>query len=242
MSIQLTPNSNWKKAAVECSNGEYYNGDIEHGTDYAFGIKSLRLYLARCKINASPATSLTYSVPDMLIANKNLPSGGSNIDFIVPPSTKQIVVWIQDTSAGTNGKIPLTRFKTRQYTGSSGIDQLNQFGPWAKTYDERLESIQLTFGGITKPMSNFQRAGSGSISDPTVNTMLQRWLMSNQNNRNRQSPEKYTDWLSMGAYYYFDFEKSQDNLGTYLQVKLKFNGNLPSRGNAPDSMCRYRDF
>ena len=115
MSIQLTPNSNWKKAAVECSNGEYYNGDIEHGTDYAFGIKSLRLYLARCKINASPATSLTYSVPDMLIANKNLPSGGSNIDFIVPPSTKQIVVWIQDTSAGTNGKIPLTRFKTRQY-------------------------------------------------------------------------------------------------------------------------------
>ena len=41
---------------------------------------------------------------------------------------------------------------------------------------------EITFGGITKPpkpMSNFQRAGSGDISDPTVNNILQRWLMSN---------------------------------------------------------------
>jgi len=231
MQIQLTPNSNWRKAAIESSNGGYYSDDVTHGTDYVFGIKSMRLYLARCKITEPIRSNPTLTVSDMLIANKALPSGASNIDFIVPPSTQKIAIWIQDTSAGTNGKIPLTRFKTRQFTGTTNkLNLLNQYGPWAHTYDEHLHSLQVTFAGITKPISNFQRGGVGNGQDATVNSMLQRWLMTNQNNDNNTTPEKFHDWLSMGPYYLFDFSRSSDNLGTYLQVKIHYDGSLPTQG------------
>ena len=169
-------------------------------------------------------------MPDMLIANKSLPHGSSNIDFIVPPSTQKVVIWIQDTSAGSNPKLPMTRFKTRQYTGAQGLNVLNQYGPWAHTLDERLQSIQCTFAGITKPMSNFQKAGGGKGGEPTVNQMLQRWMMTNQNNDNRQEPEKFHDWLSLGPYYLFDFSRDSSNLGTYLQVKVNYDGDLPTDG------------
>ena len=230
MQIQLTPNSNWRTAAIEASDGEYYNNELKHGTDFCFGIKSMRLYLARVKIPSLPSKNPQFSMPDMLIANKSLPNGSSNIDFIVPPSTQKVVIWIQDTSAGSNPKLPMTRFKTRQYTGTDGLNVLNQYGPWAHTLDERLQSIQCTFAGITKPMSNFQRGGIGDGGSPSVNQMLQRWMMTNQNNDNRQEPEKFHDWLSMGPYYLFDFSRDSSNLGTYLQVKVNYDGKLPTDG------------
>ena len=43
MQIILTPNSNWKTAAVESALGNYEN-DIQHGVDYSLGIKSMRFY------------------------------------------------------------------------------------------------------------------------------------------------------------------------------------------------------
>ena len=233
MTIQMTPDTNWRQSAIESSNGKYYGDDVKHGTDYCFGIKSMRLYIARCKVDSVPQPSITLAVSDMLVANKPLPNGASNIDFIIPPSTSKVIVWIQDTSAGFNSKIPLTRFKTRQTTSGS-LAQLNQFGPWAHTYDERLTSLQVTFAGITKPHTNFQRgSNTGSSTDMkqgTVNTMLQRWLMTNQNNNNRSRPEKFHDYLSMGAYYLFDFTKDTTNTGTYLQVKLQYDGSLPGNG------------
>ena len=79
-------------------------------------------------------------------------------------------------------------------------------------------------------MSNFQKAGAGDGGEPTVNQMLQRWMMTNQNNDNRQEPEKFHDWLSMGPYYLFDFSRDSSNLGTYLQVKVKYDGDLPTDG------------
>ena len=94
-----------------------------------------------------------------------------------------------------------------------------------------VQSIQCTFAGITKPMSNFQRgSGSGDGGSPSVNQMLQRWMMTNQNNNNRQEPEKFHDWLSMGPYYLFDFSRDSSNLGTYLQVKINYDTQLPKAG------------
>ena len=91
MMFQLTPNSNWRKAAIESAVPNKFYGssnDVQHGTDYAFGIKSLRFYIARVKIPSLPPKQIAFSMPDMIIANKNIPSGASNIDFIVSPGTK----------------------------------------------------------------------------------------------------------------------------------------------------------
>lgn len=231
MEIQLTPNANWRQSAIEASTGTYYNVDKKHGVDYAFGIKSMRLYLARARLVAVPDSRVSFTIPDIQIANKQLPSGSSVINFNVPVSTQKIVVWIQDSAVGTHSMLPLTRFKTRQYTGAGGLNVLTQAGPWAHTYDEKLSSLQLNFAGITKPQTNFQRgSGAGSISLPTTNNMLQRWIMTNQHNNNRRYPEKYHDWLSMGPYYLFDFTRSSDNLGTYLTININYDGAQPSAG------------
>ena len=235
MEISLTPNANWRQSAIESSRGlgvdGYYGSDVQHGVDFAFGIKSMRLYLARAKMIEKPPQSLTYHVEDIQIMNKQLTSGSSVINFNIPPSTQRIAVWIQDSAVGTHSMLPLTRFKARQYTGGN-LDTLNKFGPWSHDYSENLKSLQLNFAGITKPMTNFQRgSGAGSIGDGKTNNMLQRWIMTNQNNHNKRRPEKYTDWLSMGPYYLYDFTRSADNLGTYLTVNINYEGAQPTRGN-----------
>jgi hypothetical protein len=124
----------------------------------------MRFYIARCKINSSPPQEIQFKMPDMLIMNKSLASGAQNIDFIIPPSTKKIAIYIQDTAAGSDSRLPLSRFKARQYTRNSK-SILNQYGPWAHTFDEELRSLQITFAGITKPMSNFMNASGGDIKD-----------------------------------------------------------------------------
>ncbi len=48
MSIILTPNSNYKVNCVESSKGRY-DEEVQHGTDFAFGFKSIRLYICRAK-------------------------------------------------------------------------------------------------------------------------------------------------------------------------------------------------
>ena len=154
MSMILTPNSNWKQSIVESSvPGTRYDQDIVHGTNFCFGIKSLRLYIARCRVSEQLPKQLNFSMPDMIVSNKQLSNGQNNIDFIIPPSTQQIVLWIQDSACGTNSKIPFSRFKARQNSPGGDFSRLNTFGPWCKTYDENVQSMQLTFAGITKPIS-----------------------------------------------------------------------------------------
>ena len=233
MEIQMTPNPNFATACIESCAGGYYSTDVKHGVDYAFGIKSVRLYLARARLLVTPPTRATFTTRDFQVSNKQLTGGSSVINFNIPPSTQMIVCWIQDGASGTHSRLPMTRFKTRQDTGAGGLARLNRYGPWAHTYDERLTQLQLNFAGTTKPLTSFQRgSGAGSVSDPTVNNMLQRWMMSSQNDSDRQKPEKYTDWLNNGGYYLFDFSRSADNSGTHLTAYITYDGNLPTDGNS----------
>ena len=235
ITIEMGPNSNWAQACIESAvPGKYYNQDVKHGVDYAFGIKAIRLYLARARLLTPPPERAMLMLPDYQISNKQLSSGASTINFNIPPSTNKLVIWIGDSAQGTHTQLGMTRFKTRQYmiNGAPGgaLANLNRYGPFSKTMDERLESLQVNFAGITKNISNFQRAGQGEISDPYTVSMLQRWVTTNQHNKNRREPEKFTDFLSCGSYYFFNFERSADNNGTYLTINIKYNGDLPSEG------------
>ena len=237
MSLILTPNSNWKQSIVESSvTASRYDQDVVHGRDFCFGIKSLRLYIARCRIPEQLPKQLNFSMPDMIVSNKQLSNGQNNLDFIIPPSTQQIVIWIQDSACGNNSKIPFSRFKARQNSAGGDLSRLNTFGPWAKTYDENVQSMQLTFAGIVKPMSLFQTGNGNSISKPDTSvSMLQRYLMNNQNQQ-RSDQETYFDWLSQGPYYLFDFTRDSTNLGTYLSVKIAFNGDFPTIGKVSNDV------
>jgi len=232
----LTPNSNYKQAIIEsCVPDTTYDVDVAWNTHFAFGVKSLRLYIARCRIPEPLPKQLKFSMPDMIVSNKALSNGTSSIDFIIPPSTQSLVFFIQDSSTSLNSKVS-NRFKARQSSPGGDLSRLNAYGPWSHTYDERVQSMQVVFAGITKPATLFQTGNGNSTSKPDVSvSMLQRYLMNNQNQQ-RGDTETFNDWLSNGAYYHYDFTRDSTNLGTYLSVKISYNGDFPSVGRTTNDV------
>jgi hypothetical protein len=135
---------------------------------------------------------------------------------MLPPSTQKIVVFIQDAAAGTVSNVNASRFKVRQFSDQNDIK--NRYGNYSNTWDEFLQAIQVTFSGITKPQSMFQPLEEVKYNS---NYMLQRWIHTNQMNRN-PSPEGFEDWLSMGPYYVFDFSRDALSNGTYANVRVSY--------------------
>ena len=163
---------------------------------------------------------------DFIVSNKQMTGSNCSLDFTVPPSTQSLVVFIQDSSAGTMTKLPFSRFKSRQYSQGGDMTNFNKYGPWIRTFDERLISAMVTMCGITKPQTQIQTTISPG---PLNNTMLQKYLMT-QNFGNTYDTESYFDWLTNGPYYYFNYERDSENLGTYLNVKLSYQGTPPTQG------------
>jgi len=135
---------------------------------------------------------------------------------MLPPSTQKIIVFIQDAGAGTVSSVNATRFKVRQFSDQAGI--VSRYGNYSNTWDEFLQAIQVTFSGITKPQSMFQPLEEVKYNS---NYMLQRWIHTNQMNRN-PSPEAFEDWLSMGPYYAWDFSRDALSNGTYANVRVSY--------------------
>ena len=212
--IVLTPNQNYKTAVIESIT------DKKEGStnDYRFSIRSMKFYIAKCKIPQMPTPDTAFSMMEFQMLTKQLlvQSGTQTSDFMLPPSTQKIVVFIQDAAAGTVSSVNATRFKVRQYTNVPAISQ--RYGNYANTWDEFLQAIQVTFSGITKPQSMFQPV---EPVDLNTNYMLQRWIHTNQMNRN-PSPEGFEDWLSMGPYYAWDFSRDALSNGTYANVRVSY--------------------
>ena len=117
----------------------------------------------------TPDTAFSMMEFQMLTKQLLVQSGTQTFDFMLPPSTQKIVVFIQDAAAGTVSYVNATRFKVRQYTNVGAISQ--RYGNYANTWDEFLQAIQVTFSGITKPQSMFQPV---EPVDLNTNYMLQR--------------------------------------------------------------------
>ena len=164
----------------------------------------MKFYIAKCKIPQMPAPDTAFSMMEYQLLTKQLliQSGTQNFDFMLPPSTQKIIVFIQDAAAGTISSVNATRFKVRQFSDAVAIT--NRYGNYSNTWDEFLQAIQVTFSGITKPQSMFQPLEEVKYN---TNYMLQRWIHTNQMNRN-PSPEEFEEWLSMGPYYAWDFSRA----------------------------------
>ena len=210
--IVLTPNQSYKTAVIESLENK------TEGVDYKFSIRSMKFYIAKCKIPQMPTPDTAFSMMEYQLLTKQLliQSGTQNFDFMLPPSTQKIVVFIQDASAGSLSNVSASRFKVRQFSDQAAIT--NRYGKFANTWDEFLQAIQVTFSGITKPQSSFQPLEEIKYN---TNYMLQRWIHTNQMNKN-PSPEDFNEWLSMGAYYAFDFSRDALSNGTYANVRVSY--------------------
>lgn len=216
-SIVLSPNQNFLKDVVESIDAK------EPTTDYKFEITSMKFYIAKCKIPQMPNPDTRFTLDEFNIQGKqfNVTSSSQNFDFILPPSTNKIIVFIQDADT-TATNVSASRLKVRQFGDAAWIAK---YGNFANTYDEYLRGIQVTYSGITKPQSMF----TAQSNDEDSNPMLHRWILTNVMNKS-SSPESFEEWLSMGAYFVFDYTRDELSNGSYCSVKMDYQ--VPPRAIA----------
>lgn len=204
--LQLNPNASYKKACVEALQNLTVGGGPG---EYDINVQNIQLYICQVKKDMPSAGILPLSLMEMQIINKTLSTstGTQQLDFTVPPSTQAITIFVQAGSAGTDNRLPPTKFKV------------------LGNIDEKLESIQVTYGNVTKPSTLY----SSEYGDST-NKMVQRWLESTVHSgkiNNEGGTESLTEFLDRGSYYTYDFSRDKNDTSTYCNVQIKFSEALP---------------
>jgi hypothetical protein len=205
--IQMNPRSDFAKAAIEALT------DKVTGTDYTFEITSVRFYLC-IERSSVPATNVEkIYLREMQVQTKTLSTGAasSNLDFSVPPSTKQICIFAQSNLAGSDNRFPLSKFKT------------------IANRDENLNNLQLTYANVNKPSTNWSSEFTTGATD-SINYMTQRYNDTNIASGLRYSEggaQSIEDWLKSGPMYLFDFERDSQDRSVHLQLQMKY-GNTPA--------------
>jgi len=204
--FQLNPSARYAKRAIESLTD--LNAD-----DYTLTVEDIQLFVCIERMNA-PATGVRkLYLDEYQIQSKTLAGGANdhNLDFSVPPSTKNIVVFVQSSAAGANNIVPITQFKCLD--GS----------------DEDLRSIQCTYGNVSKPATRYTSTYANN-----QNYMAQRYLdsqIATDMVNSEGGCETLKTWLTeRGAYYAFSFERSASDRSTHLQLAIQY-GALEANAN-----------
>jgi hypothetical protein len=217
MKFSLNPNANYKTAAVQSSQSAKVPG-----TDYLLNVLNVRFYACQVKL-AMPMNSIVdMPINEIQVQNKNLNNGrNSNLDFIVPPSTYGIAIFFQSNSAGTNTLLPPTTF-------SSSKNYLPVGAPAGGYNVANLESLQVTYGGVSKTSTLYT-----SAYNDEKNFAVQRWIESLAYASNWNNPggaENFNDWIRSPTYFY-DFSRDKADSSSYVNVQINFNGNQEPNTN-----------
>ena len=207
--ISLNPNTNYKLAAVQTSKAAQVPN-----VDYILNILQVRFYVCQVKLAMPMNTIVDMPLNEIQIQNKPIGNGfNSNLDFIVPPSTYGIAVFFQSNSAGNNTLLPPTTF-------SSSKNYLPAVVPAGPYNIADLQSLQLTYGGVTKTSTLYT-----SRYDDSTNFAVQRWIESLAYASNWNNPggaENFNDWIRSPIYFY-DFSRDRTDSSTYVNVQVNFN-------------------
>ena len=127
----------------------------------------------------------------------------STVQFSVSQDTTALTFFVQDLTAGINPRVPQSMFKVLDNS------------------DLKLASIQVSFGGISKPAteikSNFYNG---------VDQMQQYYRDSYDESGLLKSDgaETYYDFLQRGPFYHYNFAKDVNNMATEVTVTTNFTG------------------
>lgn len=214
--FQLNPNSNYKRACLESLGNAGLvpgaNASLAPGVDYDITIKNVFLYICLIKKDIKPSGITMMSLKEMQVLNKTFSNNGS-LDFTVPPSTYAITVFVQGSTAGSDTRLPPTKFKT-----------LNRG-------DENLKSIQVTYGSVSKPSTLYESEYTSS-----KNLMIQRWVQSQYHSKKLNNPggcENFNNFMDRGAYYHFDFQRDKMDTSTYVNIQINYDSPLYTPPESP---------
>ena len=196
--ISLTPNPNYRVAAVETRNPNFMDS-----ATYQLNILDVKLYIYTVKI----------SIPDQISTYELLESHVQSqihqysLQYTVPANTVAITLFVQSEKAGKDARFPPSMFKCDRDT------------------DLNLESLQVSYNGITKTATPWSSNFENNIGGRNSNLMFQRYrdsLYELDMNIDSLGCESFEDWLQRGGFYHFSFDKDHMAKNTQLQVLSKF--------------------
>lgn len=211
--ISLTPNTNFQLNAVETKDPVF----DQSGRSYTLRIDDIHFYAWMEKMSI-PDQVRDLDLKELRVIRK---AYSPNLQFTVPPSTFGISIFVQDGSVGSTPNLPPSMFKIRN----------NQ--------DLYLQNIQLTYGGITKPstnwMSEYKYSQSANGPPPRLTAGANAILALQQRYHDTYAEsgldmefggcETFADWLRRGPFYYFSFDRDVSAVDTDVQVNLTFEAN-----------------
>ena len=228
--IQLNPNSNFDKCAVETKNPLWATV-----SPYRLVINDVRFY-AYIEKKSLPDSSRDLFLDELSIQSKPY---SSNLQFSVPPSTRAISVFVQDNTAGSSPLIPPSMFKV--------LDNGDLY----------LKNIQLNYANITKPSTNWESkyessatSNAGALTRSSTLELQQRYHDTYEESGlelDIAGMESLSDWLRRGPFYHYTFARDVNNKSTEVQLNTTFVGpnnvsSLSATGNPTNRLTASRVF
>ncbi len=201
--IQLNPNSDFKKSAVQCNEEDK---SVGVGVDqFNFVVNDVKLYIATYK-HTIPDTPVIMGLRETLVQSKSLQGGTEQFQFTVPPSTVGLSFFIQANVAGSNTLYPPT------FLGTSEREQ------------NLVSSYQMTYANKTLPQTRWTGVLDVIGETPTQisrNTLQQRYHDTfTEAGLIEYGPESLADWVSGGPVVYHNFIRSSEYRATQLQFSI----------------------
>ena len=201
--ISLNPNARYKTAAIESvANLVPGAGSVN------FEILELKLYIALIQdtVQQSGVESLFFS--EQHLQSKPMTGLANSLDFTVPPSTKMIAFFLQSNKAGSDTRIPPSKFRA------------------LGNYELGVKSFQLTYANRSRPSTKWE-----SGFDTTRNTMQQRFWDTYQEcglAELQGGTETMQEWMDRGPIYVYRFDRDSNDKSTLVQLQLEVDRYEPN--------------
>lgn len=200
--IQLNPNADYKKAAVESILSK------EVGTaagNFDFVVNDVKLYIATYK-HIIPDTPVIMGLRESLVQSKTLQGGTEQFQYTLPPSTVGISFFIQANDAGSNTLHPPTALITEN------------------SEQNLISSYQMTYANKTVPQTRW--SGVLDVIGATPNQISRCTLQQRYHDTFTEAglieygPESLSEWVEGGPVVYHNFVRSSEFRATQLQFSI----------------------
>jgi hypothetical protein len=177
-------------------------------TSVNFEILELKLYIALIQdtVQQSGVESLFFS--EQHLQSKPMTGLANSLDFTVPPSTKMIAFFLQSNKAGSDTRIPPSKFRA------------------LGNYELGVKSFQLTYANRSRPSTKWE-----SGFDTTRNTMQQRFWDTYQEcglAELQGGTETMQEWMDRGPIYVYRFDRDSNDKSTLVQLQLEVDRYEPN--------------
>ena len=201
--ISLNPNARYKTAAIES-----VANLVPAPASVDFEILELKLYIALIQdtVQQSGVESLFFS--EQHLQSKPMTGLANSLDFTVPPSTKMIAFFLQSNKAGSDTRIPPSKFRA------------------LGDYELGVKSFQLTYANRSRPSTKWE-----SGFDTTRNTMQQRFWDTYQEcglAELQGGTETMQEWMDRGPIYVYRFDRDSNDKSTLVQLQLEVDRYEPN--------------